>query len=248
MDTLLEAPNLAGQMDTQKGIVHDIAHAVVGTERGIIFNDGIRSHLHPDTKGIMEAPIDWTPFQDEDGKIDPQKFKTKMADIAATYVAGGVANDLYHDIPFSENPHVGGDLRILKRYMRQVGFTDEEANNTIVQAVLDAAKILSRPGMQHIIEQHAAVREGGLDSKYHVSQNRMEQILRDVKDAQNRSIASVPFFLSGTTDWLYTEDGLRYKCVLLSKAEITALRDELECQRENTSPSNGNDRRHAPSL
>jgi hypothetical protein len=187
MEPLMQAPGLASGMDTQKGIVHDIAHVVVGNERGISFPDGIHSHLHSDSKAngaVMEAPIDWTPFLDENGGGDPQKFKTKMADLAATYVAGGVANDLYDDIPFGKNPHVGADLRILKRYMRQVGFDDEEANMTIAQALLDAAKILVRPGVKDIVEQAASVREAGLDSRYHVSPERMDQILQNVKDAQ----------------------------------------------------------------
>jgi hypothetical protein len=181
IESLIEAPNLAGEMDTQKGIVHDMAHIVVGNERGIIFNDGIRSHLHPDTKGIMEAPIDWTPFLDVNGDFDPHKFKTKIADLAATYVAGGVANDLYHDIPFTKNHHVGADLRILKGYMRQLDFTDEEASMMIAQALLDAAKILLSPGVQDVLEKHASVREAGLDPRYHVSPQRMEQILQDLK-------------------------------------------------------------------
>jgi len=49
------------------------------------------------------------------------------------------------------------------------------------EALLDAAKILSQAGVQHVLERRASVREGGLDSKYHISPERMEQILQDVK-------------------------------------------------------------------
>jgi hypothetical protein len=166
-----------------------MAHIVVGNERGIIFNDGIRSHLHPDTKGIMEAPIDWTPFLDENGDVNPEEMKARMADLAATYVAGGVANDLYHDIPFGKNPHVGADMQMLQRWF-QLGFTDSQAIWMIAQATIDAAKILLRPGVQQIIEQHASVREAGLDREHHISRKRMDQILRDVKDAQNGKYSS----------------------------------------------------------
>jgi hypothetical protein len=74
--------------------------------------------------------------------------------------------------------------------MRQLAFTDEEVNKMIEQALLDAAKILLRPGVKDIVEQAASVREAGLDSRYHVSPERMDQILQDVKDAQNRSIVA----------------------------------------------------------
>lgn len=179
---------MAEGMDTQRGIVHDLAHVVVGNERGIKFTDGIRSHLHPENVSdgsLMSAPMDWSPFLDQDGNVDSQKFKAKAADIAATYVAGGVANDLYHDIPFTENHHLGADVRFLKYAFKEAGFTEAEATKLIAQAADDAAQILGKPGVQDILEKHAAVREGGLDEQYHISPVRMEQILEDTKGAIN---------------------------------------------------------------
>jgi hypothetical protein len=35
------------------------------------------------------------------------------------------------------------------------------------------------------------------------------------------------------TDWIPMENGLRYRWVLLSKEEITALREQLQHRREN---------------
>jgi hypothetical protein len=196
VEPLLQVPKskFADGMNTQQGIVHDLAHAVVGTERGIEFPDGIRSHLHPEVSSagaLMSAPINFEPFMDADGNIDPVKLKSKMADIAATYVAGGVANDLYHDIPFTENHHLGADVRILKQTMRSVGFTEAEASKMIAQATEDAAQILGQPGVQDVLERHSAVREAGLDEKYHVSPERVEQILQDVKD-QNETTGKSP--------------------------------------------------------
>jgi hypothetical protein len=183
---LLHPPQsrLAEGMDTEKGIVHDLAHVVVGNEMGIKFNDGIGSHLHPDVgTGLMVAPIDWSPFMDEDGTINHDKLRAKLPQIAATYMAGGVANDLYHNIPLHENHHLGADVRILKGYLTDLGFSASEATKFIMQGADDAAQILSRPGVQQILEEHASVREAGLDSKYHVSPERTEQILEDVKGA-----------------------------------------------------------------
>ena len=187
-DPLLHPPQskLAEGMDTQSGIVHDLAHVVVGGQRGIDFVDGVRSHFHPEnisSGALMSAPIDWEPFLNEDGEVDPSKFKSRMADIAATYVAGGVANDLYHDIPFTENHHLGADVRILKSFMKNVGFSDAEASKMIAQAADDAAQVLSKPGVQDILQQHAAVREQGLDEKYHISPERAELIRQDVNGA-----------------------------------------------------------------
>lgn len=187
VEPLLQVPSnrLGEGMDTQSGIVHDIAHIIVGQERGIKFEDGIRSHLHAENVkagSLMSAPVDWSPFMDKDGNVDINKIKTKIADIAATYVAGGVANDLYHDIPFTENHNLGADIDILKRFMKNSGFSEAESSKMIAQAADDAAQVLSKPGVQQVLEQHAAVRESGLDDRYHVSPERMEQILKDVNN------------------------------------------------------------------
>lgn len=185
---LLEAPKskLAEGMDTRQGIVHDLAHIVVGDQRGIDFRDGVQSHLHPETSSagaVMSAPIDWEPFLDDEGNVDPAKLKAKMADFAATYVAGGVANDLYHDVPYTENHHLGADVRVLKSFLKNTGFTEAEASKMIAQATDDAAQILSKPGVQSILESHAAVREEGLDDRYHISPERAELIKQDIQGA-----------------------------------------------------------------
>jgi hypothetical protein len=39
------------------------------------------------------------------------------------------------------------------------------------------------------------------------------------------------------TDWLYTEEGLPYRWVLLSNEQVTALREEAQRLHENTEPS-----------
>ena len=188
MEPLFHPPaaKFAEGMDTEKGIFHDMAHVIVGEKNGIKFVDGIGTHLHPDAGGgLMVAPIDWTPFIGEDGKIDPNKLRAKMPQIAATYMAGGVANDLYHDIPFTENHHLGADMKALKGLMKDTGFTEAEATKMIAQAADDARQTLQQPGIQDILEQHASVREAGLSDKYHVSPERMEQILEDVKGVDN---------------------------------------------------------------
>jgi len=191
---VMDAPasGLAGGMDTENGIVHGLAQAVVGDQRGIAFSDGVRSHLHPENQATevhqgatMSTPIDMTPFQDEDGNIDPAKLKTKMADIAATYVAGGVANDLYHDVPFTENHHLGGDLRVLKSLFREAGFSPTETTRMIAQATDDARQTLQTPGMQDMLEAHAEVREPDLPTSHHISPERLEQILEDTRGVLN---------------------------------------------------------------
>jgi hypothetical protein len=189
VEGLLQVPaeKLGQGMTTEAGIIHDLAHIIVGTKRGLKFSDGIRSHLHPEnqqTGNLMSAPIDWSDFIDADGNFDFNKMKDRAADFITTYVAGGVANDLYHDIPFTENQNLGADLKILQTFLKRAGFTDVEISRMIAQAADDAAEILSQPDVRTILEGHAAVREAGLDEKYHISPERVQQILNDIEGVE----------------------------------------------------------------
>lgn len=190
VEPVLQAPSkMPNGMSTQEGLVHDLAHIVVGSERGLSFEDGIRSHLHGENQGegrLMSAPIDWTGLVDEEGNVDFNKMKARIGDIATTYVAGGVANDLYHGIPYTENHGLGADMDVLKRFMKKAGFSEAEASKMIAQSAEDAATILSRPGMREILEGHASVRETGLADTHHFSPERIEQVLQDLKEGTKR--------------------------------------------------------------
>lgn len=190
VEPILQAPGkLANGMTTREALVHDLAHVVVGSERGLSFEDGIRSHGHPANKGtgrVMSAPINFEPFMNEEGEIDFGKLSKQMPDIVATYVAGGVANDLFHDVPFTENHALGADYDVMKSFMKKAGFSELEASKMIAQAAEDAATVLSRPGMRDILEGHAGLREAGLNEKYHFSPERLEQVLQDVKEGTKR--------------------------------------------------------------
>lgn len=177
---------LQAGMDTQKGLVHDLAHAIVADE--VMGNKlpsmGIQSHLHPNAIAnghLATAAFDWSKFVDEDGNIDPKKVKNSIDDIATVYVAGGVANDLYHDIPLGENHHLGADLGALRRLMAKVGIAKPQQVLIVERAGARAAEILNRPGTEDILHDHAAVREPGLENTMHFSPERIQQVVADLK-------------------------------------------------------------------
>lgn len=189
---VMDTPNMPNGMSVQQGIAHDIAHAVVANETGVNTVDGIRSHLHPENAeagSLMSTPLDWSDLTDKEGNLDFNKMKSKIDDIATTYVAGGVANDLWHGISFTENHGLGADLSILRKFMKFVKMSDVEASRVISRAADRARDILSRPGVRETIEGHADVREPDLDEKYHLSQERLQQVLQDVKEGSNEGSA-----------------------------------------------------------
>lgn len=176
-------------MNTMEILSHELAHAVVADEKGIPVTE-IRSENHPVNQRrarAASAEIDWSDFLNKEGGIDHSKIATRIADLAATYVAGGVANDLWHNIPFTENKGLGADLSALRDLMKTAGFTDAETSRLIAQAADDARQSLSRPGVQDVIEQHAQVREPGLRNTLHYSEDRLQQIYQDVKGGKNEA-------------------------------------------------------------
>ncbi|VVB52818.1 Uncharacterised protein [uncultured archaeon] len=180
---VLQAGALANGMSTPAAISHEIVHNVVGKKLGLPMMDEVWSHEHAGTKAHnadMLAPIDWKEYLDEEGNFDVKKIASKIDDIATTFVAGGVANDLWHDVPFTENKGLGADLKGLRRIMDTVGLSDADQSRTIAAATERARKILTADGWQDVIESHAAVREPGLASSHHVSEKRMNQIYEDL--------------------------------------------------------------------
>jgi hypothetical protein len=180
MQIMGDIPN---KMNTQEVLVHELAHAVVGKEKGLPMIE-IRSHDHPTNSklgNVASAKVDFSEFEKPEGGLDLNKIKDRISDIAATYVAGGVANDLWHNIPFTENLGLGVDLSALRDFIEQAGFTDAETSRMIAQAADDAAQVLSRPNVREILEQHAQVREPKLSNKLHFSEDRLQQIYQDVK-------------------------------------------------------------------
>ena len=249
-EPVLEAPasGLAPGMDTEQGIVHTLAQAVVGNTRGIKFVDGVQSHTNPETSSggaVMSAPVDWTPFMGEDGEADPAKLKAKMADIAATYVSGGVANDLYHDVPYSENHHLGGDVRVLKSFMRNAGFSPEQISWMIDQSVDDSVQTLQKPGMQDMLEDHASVREPGLPTSHHVSPERLAQILQDTKGVINEGSTGEPPTTDESDERSGTEDGAGTKAVV-KKGDTEELPSKGEGPTEGKGVGTGPDESGKP--
>src|SRR5258708_1903774 len=150
----------------------------------------IRSHNHSVNARngrLASASFDWSPFQNEDGSLNQSTLSARMPDIAATYVGGGVANDLWHGITFTKNKGLGADINALRDVMDTAGIRGVEASRMIAQATEDATEVLSRPNVREILEQHAQVREPGLDKRLHFSEDRMQQIYQDVKEGTNES-------------------------------------------------------------
>lgn len=185
---LLQYPKVTpNSLSMQEIIGHELAHAIVGDEMGLPPNDGVRSHIHPKMKGgIAAVPFDLSKFVDAEGDPDPAKVAKSISELMTSYIAGGVYNDLYHGVPFTESHGLDGDLSVVKKIAKLVGLSDLETSKAIAHAADRAKLILSRPGMRDIIEGHSAVREAGLNDNYHISPDRMEQILEDVKNGTER--------------------------------------------------------------
>ncbi len=186
-------------LDTQSALAHDIVHNIIAKMRGIPMLDEVWSHEHPEIgDNVMLAPVDWdAEFGDRQGGFDLEKAAKRIDDIADVYVAGAVANDLWHDVPFTENEHAGADIAALRKFLQDAGLSDAEASRVIAAAAERVRADLSRPGMKEFVESHASVREPGLDRSLHISKDRMNQIYKDLglgekNEPSNKQLAGQP--------------------------------------------------------
>lgn len=188
-EPLLQGPKVHNGMGMREALTHDLVHAVVADQ---LLGDklpsvGIRSHLHPENGGnhIASTAFDWSNFVDEDGNIDPDKISKNIDDIAAMYVSGGVANDLWHGVPLGENLHLGADIRSIEKLMNAVDIPKKRQAEIIAAAGSKVRDILEQPGFEQAIHDHASVREPNLDPTMHFSKDRIQQVIEDLKGGDN---------------------------------------------------------------
>jgi GNAT superfamily N-acetyltransferase len=196
---LLQIPQdlLTDNGTTHGAISHEYAHAVVADAMGLPTEGAeIQSHLHPESAGTSMAAatkFDWTKIpgvKTVPGKpgileFSDEALKDSWPKFVPTYLAGGVAEDLLHGLPIDENKGVAGDLGALHKIGKTLGYTSDEVNDMIKAGYQKATDILSHPATGDIIKQNSAIREEGLPNSLHASPEKVQDVLRQVREARN---------------------------------------------------------------
>lgn len=173
-------------MDSVKGITHEYAHTAVTNE---LLGDklppnGIISHNHGmahEANAMAGVSYDWSYFQDENGVWDPKKIADNLEELAASYFAGAVANDLYHDVPIHFNKHLGADKAGFNRLADIAGVSPATRDAAIRKGITSASEILGRPGTEDVLTAHSEVRDANTSDIWHATPERIDQVNEDLQ-------------------------------------------------------------------
>lgn len=181
---------------THDAITHELGHAVAMDLTGLpTASSEIRSHLHPDIfdrGAAANISTDWSSLPGVTRNImtgnlhfPKEALQHYWPNFLQTYLGGGVAQELVHGIPIAENEGMHGDLQVLHSIGKSMGFTPEETQDMIAAGVHKTRALLNHPETLDIIKREAGQREEGLPRTLHASAAKVQDVIRQVREARN---------------------------------------------------------------
>ena len=156
---------------------HELGHILVGHVNGISSHEMI-SHQHPAAKGqpIRAAVLtDYRPLMESNGEFTRKSIGDKLPSLVEQYMGGAAADELFSGIDRKANSGARGDVRAVKNILTEhFGFSDNEAETMIDNAIDRAKEKLSHPVTRQMLEENAPFREEGLSKTHHYSPERVE--------------------------------------------------------------------------
>ena len=190
---LMEIPkHLIGPGSSTEGtIAHEWAHAVVAHLNDIPVED-IRSHLHPDAPDGAAAvtKLDLTHLPGATptktgASFTPEGLSQLWPKMLHVWTAGGAMEDLEYGLPFAKNPGVAGDMAQARATGRAMGFDrDMTLESRLIIGQRQVKKLLSDPAITSIIKTASATREEGLSKSLHASAEKVQDVLKQVREAR----------------------------------------------------------------
>jgi hypothetical protein len=127
-------------------MMHEFVHAYVKQK---LLGDkvptlGVFTELHPRSKSVGNSAtvgFDFAKnYSNEEGGFDFLKLRKDLPGILGTMVSGGVANDLWHDMPWEDNNGLGGDAEVVKTLFTEINKAIKNAAKTEFETKLEAAQ------------------------------------------------------------------------------------------------------------
>jgi Zeta toxin len=185
------AASLYGHSD-ESASGHEWAHVAQYAMEGLKAGD-ISSHLHPDSQhedgpasygGVYRAS---TPFIENPGDTHTN---AEIWDNTKSHIrglmAGGVANELLHGIPIEHNLGLTSDMDTAKRWLEAHGVEGDDADVIIQDAINQVREGFQKhPQVLDAIRDNSRVRERGLSSTLHASEERVQNFQNHVKEIVN---------------------------------------------------------------
>jgi hypothetical protein len=159
---------------------HELGHILVGHRNGINSSEMISSQ-HPAVKGGLNGAriraavlTDYNPLM-EKGEFTRKSMGDKLPGFLEQLMGGAAADELFSGIDRKENSGARGDTRYAKKVLTEhFGFSDNEAETMIDNAIDRAKEKLNHPVTRQMLEENAPFREEGLAKTHHYSPERVE--------------------------------------------------------------------------
>lgn len=172
----------------QVAIHHEAGHAVVGDLLGLKPVD-IRSHLHPDNVNGGAAGsthFDTREFEDARGRVLKEKIKPIYVTVLLPeMMAGGIAEELLDGVAVATNKGMIQDRGEAECFLWfDMGYSVADAKKLLKNAAHKAKELLQHQPTLDIMRAYTAEREDGLDRTLHMSFDRLQQMLREIRRAR----------------------------------------------------------------
>lgn len=166
-------------------IHHEMGHAVVANELGVKTVDGIRSDRHPDSGGaVAQTKIDWGGLP---SLGNAEEFLPHLSKVLTVLMGGGAGEEITGGPTMDENTGMANDEVDAIGVLNALGYSGDEAANLMGIARTRAQKILERLGAADTMKKYSETREPNLPETHHMSQERLQEMLEEIKNGPNQT-------------------------------------------------------------
>lgn len=180
---------------TEDVLGHELAHIIFADRTGIPTKGSfVQTHLHPETSAGAGAVthLDYSQIPGTtalpNGMVlfSQPALKEFWPKALKTYMAGIVSQEMVHGLPTETNDSGVGDKHRLHQLGSMLGFTPEEIDGMIAGTTAQLKQEMTAdPKLINLIKTASSTREEGLSRTLHFSEKRVQEILKQDREARN---------------------------------------------------------------
>jgi ADP-Ribosyltransferase in polyvalent proteins len=171
--------------DVRGDIHHEMGHSLVGDYFGVPTLSGIWTGRHPDVSGVAGMEYDFSVWPDAnpDGSLSRKATENHIGELLPMYMGGGAGEELTGGVRMADNTGMRTDRKTMERVLITFGYSPEQAQIRIRAAEEEAKRILTEAAAPDIMKRYSSAREEGLPDTHHMSQERVEELQQEVRNA-----------------------------------------------------------------
>lgn len=156
--------------------LHEIGHAIWNHSMGLRPFD-VLSQSHPDAgdaHAVTRADI--SRLLNPDGSMNGEAVKSNLGDLIASFLAGGVAEEIHGGVPLEKNSSTHSDIETIDDLFHELQIPKEQRDRILTEAKSQLREVFTQPGMEELMTGFAAKRKAGLSPEYHFDETQINQL------------------------------------------------------------------------